>query len=452
MEFNGARWFVEGDIKGCFDNINHAVLVGFIQKKIKDARLSKLIYKFLKAGYLEDWQYHKTYSGTPQGGIISPLLANIYLHELDQFVMRLKSEFDTHTATEPIRTEYRLLSNEVQKLSYHIGRSTGIEKERLLAEYNQKRKLMLKMPCTAQTNKRIKYIRYADDFIIGVKGSKEDCIWMKRKLSEFIGQVLKMELSEEKTLITHSSQSARFLGYDVRVRRSAVIKSGGPGKKTKRTLNNSCELTIPFEDKIHKFIFANKIAIQKEDGTLFPARRVSLPRLTDLEIVSVYNAELRGICNYYGIASNFYKLCYFSYLMEYSCLKTLASKHKCTISKVVAMFKDGNGQWGIPYETKTGTKRCYFAKYSQCKGRNEPTDTVCNAAVLYGYSRTTFEQRLKAKVCELCGTTESSSYEIHHVNKLKNLKGKQRWEIIMIAKRRKTLVVCEKCHHEIHHP
>lgn len=448
-EFNGMRWFVEGDIKGCFDNINHDVLVGLINSKIKDARLMKLIYKFLKAGYLEDWKYHKTYSGTPQGGIISPLLANIYLHELDKFVMKLKSEFDTH-GQEPIRTEYRLLSNDIQKLSYHIGRSTGAEKKRLLEEYSQKRKLMLKMPCTAQTNKRLKYIRYADDFILGVKGSKEDCLWLKSKLSEFISGTLKMELSEEKTLITHSNECARFLGYDVRVRRCAVIKHGGPGNRTKRTLNNSCELAIPLDDKIHKFIFANKIAIQKPDGKLMPVHRASLLRLTDLEIVSAYNAELRGICNYYGIASNFYKLCFFSYLMEYSCLKTLAAKHKCTISKIVAKFKDGNGEWGIPYETKSGMKRCYFAKYSDCKGKAEPTDTVCNAVVEYGYSRSALEQRLKAKFCELCGTTESDCFEIHHVNKLKNLKGKEPWEIIMIAKRRKTLVVCKKCHIAIH--
>jgi RNA-directed DNA polymerase len=236
----------------------------------------------------------------------------------------------------------------------------------------------------------------------------------------------------------------------VRVRRCAAIKHGGPGNKTKRTLNNSCELAVPLDDKIHKFIFANKIAIQKPDGKLMPVHRSSLLRLTDLEIVSAYNAELRGICNYYGIASNFYKLCYLSYLMEYSCLKTLAAKHKCTISKIVKKFKSGNGEWGIPYETETGTKRCYFAKYSDCKGKVNPTDTVCNAAVEYGYSRTTLEQRLKAKICELCGTTESDCYEIHHVNKLKNLKGKQTWEMIMIAKRRKTLVVCKKCHIAIH--
>ena len=450
-EFNGSRWFVEGDIKGCFDNINHEVLIRIIRNKIRDARLIKLIYKFLKAGYLEDWQYHKTYSGCPQGGIASPILANIYLHELDKFVMKLKEEYDTRSK-EIVTPEYRLLSNEIQKLSYHIGHAEGAEKERMLAEYHHKRKQMLKMPCTAQTVKCIKYIRYADDFIIGVKGSKVDCQWIKDRLSDFIAQTLKMELSGDKTLITHSSQYARFLGYDIRVRRCGVIRRGGPGNKTKRTLNNACELSIPFDDKIHDFIFAKGIAIQKKDGTLFPVHRASLLRLTDLEIVSTYNAELRGICNYYGIASNFYKLCYLAYLMEYSCLKTLADKHKCTISKVIAKFRDGHGEWGIPYETKKGMKRRYFAKYADCKGKAEPSDRISNAAVVYGYSRTTLEDRLKANVCELCGATDSDCYEIHHVNKIKNLKGKHQWELVMIAKRRKTLVVCKKCHYAIHHP
>jgi hypothetical protein len=284
-----------------------------------------------------------------------------------------------------------------------------------------------------------------------VKGSQDDCHRIKSKLAEFIGGTLKMELSDEKTLITHSSETARFLGYDVRVRRSGIIKRGGPGNVKKRTLNNSCELTVPLNDKIHNFLISKSIAIQKaDDGTLFPVHRNSLLRLTDLEIVSVYNAELRGVCNYYGLASNFSKLKYFSYLMEYSCLKTLASKHKSKISKIVAMFKDGKGNWGIPYETKKGWERRYFANYLDGKETKNPADEVCNMAVVYGYSINSLESRLKAKVCELCGTAESEHYEIHHVNKLKNLKGKQLWEKVMIAKRRKTLVVCRKCHHEIH--
>lgn len=449
-EFNGTRWFVEGDIKGCFDNINHTVLVGLLSNKIKDARITKLIYKFLKAGYLENWQYHKTYSGTPQGGIISPLLANIYLHELDKFVMKLKSEFDTPGVGQ-ITPEYRELHNEIKRLSHRLTKVTGEEREMVLAEYKPKRQKLMTIPCTAQTDKKLKYVRYADDFLIAVKGNREDCQWIKSKLAEFIGDTLKMELSEDKTLITHSSKCARFLGYDVRVRRSGKIKRGGPGHVKMRTLNGGVELLVPLNDKIRQFVFTKGVAIQKEDGSMFPVHRKYLVGLTDLEIVSVYNAELRGICNYYGMASNFCKLHYFSYLMEYSCLKTLASKHKTSLSKIIDKFNDGTGKWGVPYETKMGSKRRYFANYADCKGKGSATDYISNAAVVYGYAVNTLENRLKAKVCELCGTTESDHYEVHHINELKNLKGKERWEIAMIAKHRKTLVVCRDCHRSIIH-
>ena len=449
-EFNGTRWFVEGDIKGCFDNINHAVLVGLLSNKIKDARITKLIYKFLKAGYLENWQYHKTYSGTPQGGIISPLLANIYLHELDKFVMKLKSEFDTPGVGQ-ITPEYRELHNEIKRLSHRLTKVTGEEMEMVLTKYKSKRQKLMTIPCTAQTDKKLKYVRYADDFLIAVKGNREDCQWIKSKLAEFIGDTLKMELSEDKTLITHSSKCARFLGYDVRVRRSGKIKRGGPGHVKMRTLNGGVELLVPLNDKIRQFVFTKGVAIQKEDGSMFPVHRKYLVGLTDLEIVSVYNAELRGICNYYGMASNFCKLHYFAYLMEYSCLKTLASKHKTSLSKIIDKFNDGTGKWGVPYETKLGNKRRYFANYADCKGKGSATDYISNAAVVYGYAVNTLENRLKAKVCELCGTTESDHYEVHHINKLKNLKGKERWEIAMIAKHRKTLVVCRDCHRSIIH-
>lgn len=453
-EFSGTKWFIEGDIKGCFDNIDHTVLVGLLNNKIKDARIMKLIYKFLKAGYVESWKYYRTYSGTPQGGIISPLLANIYLHELDKFVMTLKSEFDTPNI-EKITPKYREKHNEIKRLSHRIKKAEGEERERLLEEYRPKRKELMSIPCTSQTDKKIKYIRYADDFLIAVKGSREDCKTIKGKLAEFISHTLKMELSEEKTLITHSSKSARFLGYDVRVRRSGTIKRGGNGNVKKRTLNGSVELLVPLNDKIHSFLFSKGIVIQKDDGTMFPVHRKYLINLTDLEIVSTYNSELRGICSYYGIAGNFNKLHYFAYLMEYSCLKTLASKHKCQMSKIIDKFRDNTaeskGKWSIPYETKKGKKRCYFAKYADCKDSKNVSDTVSNAAVLYGYSRNTLENRLKEKCCELCGTTESDHYEIHHVNKVKNLKGKEAWEIAMIAKRRKTLVVCRNCHRKIIH-
>ena len=447
-EFTGARWFIEGDIKGCFDNINHAVLVEIINQKIKDARFLKLIRLFLKAGYMEDWKYHETYSGCPQGGIISPILANIYLNELDRHVMKIKKEFDVATKAR-YTPEYTKLVGVRQRLHNKIKNSNGIGREKLIEEYKSATAQMLKLPAKQCDDKKIKYVRYADDFLIAVNGNRQDCEKIKQELTVFISTTLKMELSQEKTLITHSNTPARFLGYDVRVRRDQQIKPKGKFKT--RSMNNKVELSIPFKDKIEKFLFSNGIVKQRSDnGKLEPIHRPQLLNRTDLEIVTIYNAELRGICNYYGLASNFNKLIYFNYLMEYSCLKTLAGKHRSKVSKIRAMYKDGTGKWAIPYETKTGIKKMYFANYADCKGKKF-TDIIPQTAKNYSHDVTTLESRLKAKICEVCWCTESDRYEIHHVNKVKTLKGKSEWEKIMIAKRRKTIVVCHKCHMAIHH-
>ena len=449
---NGTRWFIEGDIKGCFDNISHEVLIRCIQKKIKDARLMKLIHKFLKAGYLEDFVYHNTYSGCPQGGIISPILANIYLHELDLYVAELSKGFQKPYKSR-ITAEYSRLSGKMTRVKQKIKKAEEAgnmaEKERLLKELKKLRSQLLKTPCKSQTDKEIKYVRYADDFIIGVRGSREDCEEIKRKLSCFIRDSLKMELSEEKTLITHSNTYARFLGYDMRIRRSNVIKPNGRGT-TQRTMSNHMELAVPLGDKIQPFLFKHGVVKQKENGELEPVHRNDLLRLTDLEIVSAYDAELRGICNFYYLAGNFYKLHYLSYLMEYSCLKTLAFKHRCTIGKIKEKFSDKKGGWCIPYETKKGMKYLYLSKHSDCAKGKEASDTIPGMTMIHKHTRSTFESRLKAKTCELCGCTESRQFEIHHVNKLKNLKGKEPWEVMMIAKRRKTMVVCYECHKKIH--
>lgn len=447
-EFTGARWFIEGDIKGCFDNINHTVLLNIIGKKIKDQRFLNLIRSFLKAGYMEDWKYYQTYSGCPQGSIISPILANIYLNELDKYVMKFKKEFDCPTK-ESYTPEYRKVVHRRSNLHQKIKKQDGELREKLITEYKKATKYMLQLPAKLCEDKKIKYVRYADDFLIAVNGNKQDCERIKECLTNFINEELKMELSQEKTLITHSNTPARFLGYDVRVRRNQQIKRKGRFKV--RSLNNKVELAIPFADKIEPFLFSRSIVEQRKDnGKLEPCKRPSLLQLTDLEIVSSYNAELRGICNYYSLASNFYKLNYFNYLMEYSCLKTLADKYRSKISKIRKKYKDGEGNWGIPYETKRGQKRMYFAKYSDCKSK-KCSDNIPQQGRNHAHTTTTFEKRLKAKICEVCGSTNSKKYEIHHVNKVKNLKGKAKWEQIMIAKRRKTLVVCHDCHMAIHH-
>ncbi len=446
-EFNGARWFVEGDIKGCFDNIDHKTLVEVINSKIKDARLIKLIYKFLKAGYMEDWTYHNTYSGTPQGGIISPLFANIYLHELDKFVEQLKKDFDK--APKMVFTsEYNSLVWKRKTISEKINSASEEEKSELVSEYKEFSKRLVKTPSKSNTDKKIKYIRYADDFIIAVNGSKENCLIIKQKLSDFIANTLKMELSDAKTLITHSNNYTRFLSYDIRVRRDGKVKPDKNGIK-KRTLNNRTELVIPLKEKVEKFLFSHN-AVRMKNDEIIPCERVELFRLTDLEILNTYNSELRGLCNYYGLASNFGQLTYFSYLMEYSCLKTLAGKHRTKIAKIKKKYKDGHGKWCIPYETQKGIKRMYFADFQKSKDTSYGDDVIKNIALYHSHSTTTFESRLKAHKCELCGTTESEKYEVHHINKVKNLKGKERWEQVMIAKRRKTIVVCENCHKIIH--
>lgn len=447
--FVGVNWFIEGDIKGCFDNINHKRLIEIINTKIKDARLMQLIWKFLKAGYMENWKFNQTHSGTPQGGIISPILANIYLNELDKKVEQIKSDFDK-PSQERVTPEYREQLNIVRSISRKIGRPCNVDKKtELLEELHKARVKLMTLPFKSQTDKQLKYIRYADDFIIGVNGSKEDCEKIKFELKCFINETLKMELSDEKTLITHSSNYARFLGYDISVRRSNKIKKIAKGF-TKRTLNSTVELNIPLRDKIEKFLFNIK-AVNIKNGTMFPQARVKLINLTDLEIVTTYNAELRGICNYYNMASNYTKLSYFSYLMEYSCLKTLASKYQCSIRQIMAKFKDGKGDWCIPYETKKGKKQLYFVRYTDCKETTQVTDEISLIPLFCQVNTSSFDEKLKAKICELCGTTTSDKYEIHHINKVKNLKGKQQWEKVMIAKKRKTLVVCWDCHHNIIH-
>lgn len=178
-EFTGARWFIEGDIKGCFDNINHAVLMEIISKKIKDARFLKLIRSFLKAGYMEDWKYHETYSGCPQGGIISPVLANIYLNELDNHVMKLKKDFDVE-ATAPYTPEYTAIVDKRKRLHDKIKSRTGLEREQLIEEYQSATAQMFKIPAKLCEDKKIKYSNYSV-----APGCKRDISPLKTATREF---------------------------------------------------------------------------------------------------------------------------------------------------------------------------------------------------------------------------------------------------------------------------
>lgn len=446
-DFTGITWFIEGDIKGCFDNIDHHVLIQLIGKKVKDARIHQLIWKFLRAGYMENWQYFTTYSGCPQGGIISPLLANIYLHELDCFAERTAKQF-YRKRTRARTLAYNQVSYEIKKARTAWKAAQGETKIMLQKRIKELGKQLRTIPSSSPTDKVMKYIRYADDFLIGVKGNREDCEQIKQQFADFISGQLKMELSSEKTLITHSSNPARFLGYDIRVRRDNISKPHGT--HLQRTLKGKVELLIPFQDKIMPFLFHKSIIRQLHDGTQEPIARKYLYGCTDLEILFAFNAELCGICNYYALASNFTRLSYFAYFMEYSCLKTIAGKHQTTSRQVIKHYKS-DGKWSIPYQTKSGKKRCYFANYMDCKRAVTFDEIITDYAVVHATTRTTVDKRLSARVCELCGKS-NIPLVMHHVNKVKNLKGKVFWEAMMIAKKRKTLAVCKECHHKIHNP
>lgn len=451
-DFTGVVWFIEGDITGCFDNIDHEILIDILARKIKDSKFLNVIRQFLKAGYVENWKYNKTYSGTPQGGIVSPILANIYLNELDQKFNEIKKRFDEPRKTRHEKTpKYREIDNEMKKISYWIDHTADEEKRKeLVKQFRKLKREIHTIPCHPQTHKKFTFVRYADDWLVGVCGTKEECIALKAEIANFLSRELKLTLSEEKTLITHSSEKVRFIGYDIYVRRSQEIKGykmkNGKWRKS-RSLHLKVALTIPHTEKIEKFLFAKKAIIQTNGGALKfkPVHRTALLNLSDSEIVEHYNAEMRGILNYYNLAVDYHTLDYFCYLMEYSCLKTIANKHKTSIHKVIRLYKDRN-TWSVPYETKEGTKRVRPIKIADCK-RGEATDTVFKRTN-YNW-KTTIRQRLNAGVCELCGKKHTDLLEVHVIRKFTEL-GNSDWELAMKSKRRKTLVVCPDCHKRIH--
>lgn len=451
--FTGTRWFIEGDIKGFFDNIDHHVLVGLLRKRIRDEKLINLIWKFLRAGYVEDWTFHKTYSGSPQGGIISPLLSNIYLHELDKYVEQYALDYNigekrTHNIV------YHNIASKIAKRKSNNKRDW----ERLTKEEQAERLRELKaLYKELQSHdskdlfdpnyRRMKYVRYADDFIIGVIGSKKEAEQIKKDLTDYLANKLKLELSAEKTLITHSQKNARFLGYDIRVARDWHRMKMSNGTK-KRKFNYQTKLFVPHEKYIKKLIDLGALKIGSNNGWK-PIHRPYLVHNDDLEIIRTYNAEIEGLYNYYRLASNAHVLQSFRQTMKYSMIKTYANKYRITVSKVITKF-NVNGKFGIRYKTKNGPKIAYFTEQRMEKNseiKNYSVDIIENT-IVYG-GRTSLVERLLAEKCEWCGA-ENVLLEMHHVNKLKNLKGKKRWEQFMIARNRKTIAMCVKCHHDLH--
>lgn len=448
----GASWVIEGDIESFFDNINHTVIINLLSNKIDDGRFIELIKKFLTAGYMEEKKRYETWSGTPQGGIISPLLANIYLNEFDSFMDNI-IENNTLGKIRKTNPKYSRLNSK----RFHLRKKGNYEEaEKCLQELRKTHRLDM----MDEGYRRVKYVRYADDFLIFVWGGKNLAESIKDDIAKYLNANLKIKLSVEKTLITNlNDKRVKFLGYEIAKSRenSKITNVNGVGK---RMANGTIQLLVPskvIKEKIKPFVSNGK--------SIHHNARINLPAL---DIISQYNSEIRGIYNYYCLATDVStKVGEFKYYHYFSLAKTLARKEKTSVKQIIDKYgievarKDGTGTRkiiGIKYETQKGTKTLTYFNESLTK-KDKPltnvSDIVCK--VKEGHSQ--LIQRLNANQCELCGKTgKNNEFEVHHVRKLKDVKMKYAkrgkrvpsWVLQMCKMNRKTLILCKKCHVDLH--
>jgi group II intron reverse transcriptase/maturase len=449
--FRGATWFIEGDIRGCFDNVDHEVLMEILARDIHDGRLLNLIRMGLKAGYMEDWQYHRTYSGTPQGGILSPLLANIYLHELDTFI-------EQELIPKYMRGRRRASNPEYERVASQIKRARKRGDCQVVKEREQQRRQLPSKNTHDPGFRRLQYCRYADDFILGFIGPKSEAEEIKAAISAFLREKLHLDMSESKTLITHTrTEHARFLGYAISVYHANDKISLRTGTRIKaRSVNGHIRLGIPYGrvDKFAQRYMRNGKATH-EAGLLY---------YSDAEIIEVYQQRFRGIAEYFKYAVDRHRLSKLKYVMEVALTKTLANKFKTSVARIYRRYSGTRTVDGYTYKTlqveiptKKGMRCIYWGAIplTVVKPGTEPIDDQIRRRNWPLSTRTDLVQRLLASKCEVCGSEENC--DVHHIHKLADLKKRWRgrkekpaWVKRMIALQRKTLVVCPKCHADIH--
>lgn len=434
--WKGTKWFIELDIRGCFDNIDHWVLRNILAQNIKDNRFLKLIHGMMKAGYIENWEYHNTHSGTPQGGVISPILANIMLNELDKFM-------ENELLPEYNKGE-RSRNPELQKLNDQIRKAKrNGDREEYKALRRERKERNIPSYLDTPDYRRLRYCRYADDVLLGFAGPRKEAEEIKQATGNFL-DTIKLEMSEGKTLITHASTGrARFLGYD--------IKTNPPNKTGKVTTNYYVKLLVPTDVKkqwLDKYMKNNR-----------PIYRAELLNLSDFEIVQTYGNELRGIVNYYSLAENVGGMFnYVKHMAIRSAARTLAYKHKTSEAKMLKKYSR-RSEYGVKaliveVENPKNPDKPLKAQLGE-KPLARKNTTIQDVIPTWKpeYERTELTTRLLADECELCGST--IDVEVHHIRKLADLKkryGKNnvpRWVRIMSQRNRKQLVVCWDCHQKI---
>jgi hypothetical protein len=322
--WHGTTWFIEGDISQCFDKLDHDLLLKTLSENIHDGRFIKLLQELLDAGYLEEWTFHRTLSGVPQGGIVSPILSNILLDKLDQFVENVLIPRYTRGAKRKPNPEYRSLMERSrrQRRKGNVEQAEGLRREAQT------------LPSQLMDDpgyRRLKYVRYADDFLLGFIGPRSEAEEIKQALGVFLREELKLELSEEKTLLTHArSRSARFLGYGITVQHEDTKRCRLVTGPDRRNINGQIGLQVPPD------VIKAKCATYRRG--LKVTHRAELENESDYAIVVAYQLEFRGIANYYRLAYNMHTLRKLKWVMEISLTKTLAHKFKVSVPKIYEKY------------------------------------------------------------------------------------------------------------------
>jgi group II intron reverse transcriptase/maturase len=437
--WHGVNWFIEGDIKACFDSLSHEMLLATLTQHIHDGRFLRLMRELLQAGYLEEWKYHTTLSGAPQGGIVSPTLSNIYLSKLDTYVENVLIPMYTKGARRKKNREYDNLLCQAYRLRKR-GQYTEAAKARKAAQ---------KLPSVDLNDadyRRLKYVRYADDWLLGLIGTKEDAEQIKEQVKDYLHEELQLDLSDEKTLITHArTEAARFLSYQISASQDDTRQTN-----RKRSVNGVMRLRVP-PDLLKK-------KCQKYQKNHKPIHRKELTNNTEYSIVAQYQSEFRGFVEYYQLANDLYRLNSLKWIMEQSLAKTLATKFKVTVNKVHKQYGaswtvDGKVSKGLQVIVQREGKKPLIAKWGGIPLKRKLQAILNDQPPTLWPSRSELEKRLLADTCELCGSQDR--VEVHHIRALKDLeqKGRQEkplWAKVMSARKRKTLVVCWSCHRSIH--
>jgi group II intron reverse transcriptase/maturase len=439
--WSGTKWFIETDIKGCFDSIDQDVLIGILGRHIKDERFLKLIRGMVKAGYVEDWKYNTTYSGTPQGGIISPLLANIVLNELDVYVEDVL--IPKYTKGDSSKRKRNRIYEAARQRAYQAKKRGDKE------TYRKAKEIQRSVPVNDPNDlnvRRLRYVRYADDSLLGFIGSYEEAERIKKELKDFLNGI-KLDMSEEKTLITHArTRSARFLNYLISIAWNDKERAG-KGQVKIRGKNGTVRLAIPEDVKTHW------IANVQKDNVV--RHRTEFMRNSDYDIIMSYESSVQGLINSYQMAHNVVPVMgRLRYVYGESLVKTLATKYQTSVKNIYRKYGmySLEGKRVIAVKIEREGKKPLIASDGKIPIRQNRNVIVMDEKPKPSTYRTEIVQRLLNNECELCG--KAGAVEGHHIRKLadiKDRKNKSEWMLRMIALRRKTLFVCKKCHKLIHH-